>query len=417
MDRAGEGRKALYNGTVRLYRSDAAWILVIALFFVTCIELFYRMIVRFNGVYPSDMHYYAITAVEKEHLDPRLIDIISRGLYSINNNTMEFNIFLATLIPLIIVANFFAIRFFVSDDLMMQKVPRYTIQAASVLALFTGPVFIPILHEYYYMHSFAAFAWHNPKQHAMTLLSLVGTICFLKMFIVYKEQQTISLKYWISSTLALFLSATAKPSFVIEFVPSVIVLFLIELFSGEKKNLVSRFKSLFIMGCTLLPAGLYIIWLSTVDFGDTNGMEGAIEVVFGLSQALSHKNVLHIFVFGMPFTITVLIANYKRIRDSKYFMAFMIFVWGVAQWLFFGEAGERAKHGNFDWGRMYGTYFLALVALSLLIENIYYPNSVFPNSKRARKIYIIVAIVLLTLSVLSQFTYFGYVLSGRKYMR
>ena len=66
---------------------------------------------------------------------------------------------------------------------------------------------------------------------------------------------------------------------------------------------------------------------------------------------------------------------------------------------------------------MYATYYLALVSLTMLIENVYYPNSIFPDNKKARKIFLIVAFVLLAISVLSQLNYFGYVLSGRKYMR
>ncbi|MBR2674894.1 MAG: hypothetical protein IKE52_05510 [Mogibacterium sp.] len=407
--------KEVFN--LKIYRTDIAYAGVVSFIFITCIELFYRMIVKYNRGYPSDMRYYAGEAATKTEMDPRLLDMISRALHSINGSTLEFNLFLAALIPAIIIMNYFVIRFLTANNAIKEQPPRYALQAASILALFTGPVFIPVLHEYYYIHSVAAFAWHNPTQHAMTLFSLAGTLAFLKMIDIYRKEQTVSVRYWIATMILMLLSAASKPSFVIELVPSVMILFGIFLFDTGKGNVGQRFIQLFKMGASIIPAGLYIIWLSTVDFGNTNGMEGSIDVVFGLSKSFTQENLFNIFIFGMPFSILVLAANYKRLKESKYFLSIMVFVMGVAQWVFLEESGYRARHGNFDWGRMYGTYFLALVSLSLLIENIYRPDSIFPNNKRARRIYLIIAIVILALSVLSQLNYFGYVLSGRKYMR
>ena len=397
-------------------KSDIVWVVSIIGFFLVCLELFYRMIAEYNGKYPSDLHYYAITTILKEEKPVRFVEIVSHALHSINQGTMEFNIFIATVIPAIIILNYLTIRFFLKEDGMDDRTPKWSAQIASMAVFFVGPVFIPVFHEYYYMHSFAAFAWHNPTQHVMMLFSIAGTLTFYKMYLEY-EKNGVPLKWWIATMVFVLLSASAKPSFIIEFVLCVVAVFLIELFSGGKEDFVKRFKALFIMGLSIVPAGVYTLWLSTMDFGDAKVTGGKIEVLFGLEQALSHHNVMWIFFYGMPFSIFVLAVNFKRFKDKKYFVALMLFLMGIFQWLFFKEAGPRAKHGNFDWGRMYATYYLALVSLTMLIENVYYPNSIFPDNKKARKIFLIVAFVLLAISVLSQLNYFGYVLSGRKYMR
>ena len=177
-----------------------------------------------------------------------------------------------------------------------------------------------------------------------------------------------------------------------------------------------RFAKLFVMGLSLVPAGIYTLWLQTKEFGDTTLNEGEHHIVYGLKVLLSHEHVFNEMFFGMAFALIVIAANIKRFKENKYFLTLLIFLTGVFQWGFFTETGKRANYGNFDWGRMYGNYFLSLICLALLLENIFAEDSVFPKNKKLRKVYIAVALIVLAMSVLSQLNYFRLILTGHGYM-
>lgn len=400
---------------VRIYWTDFVWVAAISALAVVCLEMFHRMIVNFNEKYDSDMRYYAVIKHQNGEKQDRLIGYMFEKLYNINDSTMEITIYLAAVIAAIVVVNFIVIRFFLKEDAMLDLVPRYVIQAASLIAPFVGPIYFPILHEWYYRHSFETFAWHSPTQQSMVLFSMIATLCFLKMFLPYEEK--ISVGWWVATMFTCLLTASAKPSFIIDFCLTVIIFFLVELLSGGKDNMWGRFKKLFIMGLSVVPAGLFTLWIMGNQFGDTTINEGEHHIIYGLKVILSHKDVPREMMFGIAFALIVGAVNFRRFKDKKYFLSLLIFLTGIFQWAFFSETGKRAAHGNFDWGRMYGNYFLTLICLVLLIENIYYPDSVFAGNKKARKIYIAIALIVLAMSVLSQLNYFRLILTGHGYMR
>lgn len=399
---------------LRLYWTDFAWGGAILAISTICLELFYRMIVDYNDKYESDVRYYVSTRILKGEKHDRILTVIFEKLYHINENTMEANIYMAAVIAAIIIVNFMAVRFFIKDDGLIDRVPRYSMQAASLIALFTGPIYFPVLHEWYYMHSFESFAWHSPTQQSMMLFSMIATLCFLKMFLGYEER--ISAGWWLGTMAFCILSASCKPSFIVDFILSVIIFFLVELFSGGREGMGKRFAKLFVMGLSLVPAGIYTLWLQTKEFGDTTLNEGEHHIVYGLKVLLSHEHVFNEMFFGMAFALIVIAANIKRFKENKYFLTLLIFLTGVFQWGFFTETGKRANYGNFDWGRMYGNYFLSLICLALLLENIFAEDSVFPKNKKLRKVYIAVALIVLAMSVLSQLNYFRLILTGHGYM-
>ena len=400
---------------IRLYWTDAAWALGLCLYFGVCLELFYRMIVNYNDRYGSDMRYYAVTNVASGNSHDRFLGFLFQWLYDINKNTLEINIYLALVIALIVVANFAVMRFYIQHDGVYDKVPRYAVQAASLIAPFVGPIFVPHIHEHYYLNTFGAFCWHSPTQQSMILFSLIATLCFLKMFLKYEEG--ISPLWWILTMLMTSLSAFTKPSFYIGFALSIVILFLIELFAGGADNIGKRFGRLFVMGCTMLPAGVYMILLQTMEFGESTIEDEEHHLVFGIKVLLQQKNVPVKFLFGMAFSIIVLAVNYKKIKESKYLLGVLIFLTGAMQWAFVTETGKRANYGNFDWGKEYGSYFLAVICLALLIENICDKESVFAGDKKKRTVYFIIIGIVLALSVLSQMRYFNLILTGHGYRR
>ena len=409
-------RKLLKEGIeIRLYWTDAVWASGLALMFIASFELFYRMIVKYNGKYPSDVGAFTHRVVTNGEIHTRFVETLFQVFYDLNHSTSEMNIYLAAVIVAILILNFVVVRYFLKREGIYDSIPRRIVQAASFAALFTGPIYFPVLHEWFYLHSFCSFAWHSPSYQSMVMFSLASMLCFFAMFLDYEEG--ISVRWWIAAAVTGLLSAYVKPSHIIDFIPAMVILFLIELFSDGKEGIRRKFPKLFVMGCALIPAGIYTLWLNTMEFGDVTKDGEEHHVIIGLHVMLSHKGVLTAFVFGITFAIIVFAVNFKKIKDNKYLLTLLVFLMGVVQWSFVTESGENAKHGNFDWGMMFGCYFITLASYALMLWNIYDRDSVFGGDRKKRRIYFIVLGVVLTLSILSQLNYFMIILSGRSYMR
>ena len=407
-------RDVLREHIVSLSFLDLAWAACLSAFFVVCIELFYRMIVNYNHKYPSDFYFYAVTNVQNNTEHNRLVCVVYQALYDINQSNIEITIFSAFVIVLIILANYGTIRFVVDNDGYHDRIPRCAIEIASVAALFMGPIYVPFIYERYYKHTFKSFAWHSPTQQLMTFFALVASICFIKMFLEY-EKGKLSARWWIATALMLFLATYSKPSFTINYAIAITILFLIELFSKGKEDFLRRFGQLFIMGCTLIPSGIYMILLHNSEFteGTQFGEEHAVLIDF--SHVIEYSNLFRTIVFCLAIPIVVFAFNSERFKDVKYRYALLVFLMGMLQWAMFTETGKRGNYGNFIWGRTYGIYYINLVAAVVAMEIFFDKNGKFSDNKKLRAVYLFLIAAIMVASIVSQLNYFRLVLTGHGY--
>lgn len=400
-----------------IYGTDFAWAASIAVIFVLTLEMFYRMIVDYNGKYTSDMRYYVVeTAVSGERHD-RIITVLFQKFYDINHNTLEANIYLALVIAALVVANFAAIRYFIKDDGYGKRVPRYAIQFFSVAMLFIGPMYVPYLHEYFFRKSFASFAWHSPTQQSMTLFAVISAVCFMKMYSEY-EKGGISLRSWILTMLTTLIATGFKPSYTISLCITIVVMFIVDLIRGGKNDFLWRLGQLFLMGCTAIPSGLYMLWLHFAEFEEGTQFGEEHKVIIDISHAIGYKGLWAAAIFGIAFPLTVFIIAHSKFRDSKYRFALYIFVVGVLQWALLDETGTRGNFGNFTWGRLFGCYFITLAASAAALELYYDKKRSDKKSSgggHSRKIRIAAVSIILCWCLASQLFYFWMILTGRGY--
>lgn len=400
--------------SIKIYPADFVWGAALCAMFAVCLELFYRMAVDYKNHYPSDLYYYAVTNVETHDERGRFIGTLFEFLAGINGEVFEIAVFLALLIVGIIIANFATIRFFINDDGYTDKVPRYAMQFFSVAMLFMGPIYVPIIFERYYKHTFKAFAWHSPTQQAMMFFALAGSICFLKMYLDH-EEKGVHPGWWIATAVLMFFSTYSKPGFMINLVFAVVIMFIVDLIRGGKEGIGKRFARLFIIGCSLIPSGLYILWLHNASFteGTQYGEEHA--VVIGFSQVLEYDNLLGAIIFGVTIPIVVFALNRERFKDKKYRFALYIFIMGMVQWMMFTETGRRGNYGNFTWGRTYGIYYLTLAASVVFMETLYDKDGKYAGQKGKRTAVLIVMGIVIAWSIVSQLNYFRLILTGHGY--
>lgn len=400
------------GGPLILRWTDIAWTCVIAVISFLCLELFHRMIVVYHDVYHSDIRYYVRAAADENSLHwKRWIELIFSKLYDINGITMEINIYLAAVIAGIIIVNFLVLRFFLRDDGV--SVPRHVIQLFSITPLFVTPIYVPGFHAYYYRFSFDSFAWHSPTQQSMILFSMIATICFMKLFLHYEDKLTVRWWiWWIASAFTIFMSAYSKPSFFMDLAATVVILFIIELIAGGGKGFILRLAKLFAMGCTLIPAGIYLIVLNHIEY--TLGASED-EVVIGFVNGFAKDHMKAGLLCGTAFALVVCIVNIRLLADRKYRFTACIFFTGVLQWLFLSEEGPSANYGNFSWGKDYGTYFILLISVAIALRNWQQRDTLFKGRKVPQTIYFVCIAVLFVLHVLSGLNYFRLVLTGHGY--
>ena len=373
-----------------------------------CYKLFYRMATNYHGKYPSDFPWYINLPVSEYKERYRrlgwLFDIIWRHSHEITGMV----VYLAAVIGCIVLMNFVFLRFYTGQS----GTNRAALQLASLLVPFIGPVYMPGIHEFYYRWSFQIFAWHSPTEQSMILCSLIAFLCFVKM---YEESDNgVSLKNWIFAMLSGLLSAFAKPAFIIDLIVAMICLFLIDLFTVKGKSFIKRFRELFIMGCSLIPSGIYMLVIMKYSFnGEGDLHEGEVKV--DLTHVLEYKNLLAAIVCGLAFAIVVWAVNIKLLREKRYRTVFAVFLAGILQWALFVEDGDRATHGNFTWGRQIGCYLLVITAVAIAFNNLKDENFMAGN-KKARTAYFAILAVLLLLHIGSQLHYFYLICTGHGYM-
>lgn len=389
--------------------TDALYIGIVSALSAVCYRLFYLMSIEPNGRYISDIAYYVNlpTADNKElyKLTNLSFTIVHKLLPNHSHGGMV--LLMALCVAMIVFTNYAYIHYFTKDN----GASRIQEQIASLLGPFLGTMYIPGMHEFFYRNSFASFSWQSPTEHCMIVFSTLALLFFIKM---YEESDAgVNRKYWILTTVTAALSAYSKPPFVLNLTAAMIAAFLIELAASPSEKRKTKFKNMVIMGSSLIPAGCFVILIVKSTFlGADHSHRAGIAITF--ENLLSTENLFITVIAGLAFPIIVWAANYRVIKSKKYCIPFGIFVMGILQWAPFRETGARAEHGNFEWGREIGCYYLFLTSLALALNN-WNDKEFLKGRPTIRKIYFVGLGLLLIWHVGSQMVYFYLINTGEHF--
>ena len=389
-----------------------AYLAVILLIVWFCYGLFTNMIAGAEG-FNSDIPYYVKRAKQPETGNYRMAFALFKLLLGLTGTTSSIALYLAIEIGLIFTANYFFIKLYSPND-TSKAGNRAIVAMLSIAVVYAYPVYVPRIHPAFYKNTFNIFAWHSPTQQAMTLFAVLGTICMLKMFEKYEKK--IDAWLWIGTAVFSFLSAYAKPSFIIDFVPAIVVAFIIELLSKTALGFGEKFKRLFIMGLSLVPSGVYMLLLNYIIYqredriGDGN--------VLLDSARISGFEHLGVYLFcGWGFALIVMVFNWKKlIKDRKYQIIILTALCGLAQWGLLAETGRRANHGNFAWGKIIGGYMFMIAGVSIAVEN-WHDKSFLGGNRFFRGLYFLMITGCFCLHVLSGAYYFITLCMGQGFWR
>ena len=397
--------------------ADVVFLLCCVGTFLSETFLAYRQIVLYNGKYLSDLSLH-IAIARRDQYYYRMIGFLVNTMDHITTNPWALALSMGVLVLLTVIGNYFLIRFF-TKRFTESRIPA---QIMAVLVLYTGPIYIPKFMPYFYAKTQSKYAWQNPTQIMVTVFSVFALLAFYKVYEHYMEK--ISTKGWAMLALAFLVSAYAKPSFIMAFFPAAAMILLADLFrkdTGLKP--MSRFRQIFILGMTMLPACIYFLLLNNTVFGEsrqevTSSAGGeASKVVIDLGRAYFNQDfsITLSILAGLAFPLFVLLFNLRELKKPEYAVSWLTVLWGYAEHFTFSETGPRATHGNFAWGKKVAIYLVFAVSMAKFIENLYDPD--FLKGSRTRKIaYGTALALLLFLHFASQVVYLVHLGHGGKYM-
>ncbi len=371
--------------------------------------VFYRQTIRYDGRYASDTQFYV--EYSKDKYGDRLISYVFHWLYNAFGNNWGIAVYMGAVVTLTIIANYYLIRYILRSDGI--RTQRLTVQALSVMMLFTGSIYLPGVFEKFYAKCWSTYAWHSPTQHTMMLFAVISIMLFLMIYENYLDR--IDISKWLILMITSMLSTWSKPSFILVMTPTVIILFLIELFTRKEHSFGVRLRQLVLFGMAFVPSGLLMLYLNTRYFGEGESSDGGA-LAFGLKHFLEDNSsqLLIKILCGLMFPIIVFAFNYGRFGEMKLKLAITMLITSTVEWMLIYEEGSRASHGNFSWGKKLGCYYFFLCALCLAVEN-FKDKQFLGGNKAKRTIYFTCIGIFLAMHLLSQLYYFYAIVRGHKY--
>lgn len=338
----------LQNKNISKYMVPALWVIT-AIYGLLCLYLFYMQSIQpldyNNRYFQSDLPYH-ISMI----LDDGWYYSFTAYAYQLlclpGVGTSLIAAFLAIVTVLCIVLTDRLLR------LLLDRMQTDTLTLSGALVLnLVMPFFWPYAGSYRYVSYQAGNIWHNSTYQCMKLAALAFMLAYYKTEPLYKQKLT--LRQWLLLSGLLFLCTGIKPSFLTVFAPVLAFKLLIDLFRK------TPFKQVFLLGSTVLPACVVILWQKIVLFGsDTgNGMTLSPWYTFSL-----HANKTKLAVLcSIAFPLTVLLFSLKDLLKERDYL----FVWsmlgvGFLEALLIVETGSRSRDGNFLWGYSFAIFFAFL---------------------------------------------------------
>jgi len=325
------------------------WI-IMGLYGGLCLYLFYMQSVQpldyDNRYFQSDLPYH-ISMIIDDGWYYSFTAYIYQLLYWLGGGgTVLIAVFLAAVTVLCIVFTEKLLR------LLLGRAKMDLLTCAGAFALnLVMPFFWSFAGQYRYVSYQSGNLWHNSTYQCMKLAALAVMLLYEKTEAHYKERLTAG--QWCAFAALLFLCTGIKPSFLTVFAPVLAVKLLWDLCRGV------RFRQVFLLGSTVLPACGVVLWQKMVLFGaDTgNGMTFAPWYTFSL-----HANKTKLAVLcSIAFPLVVLLFSLKELRrDRRYLFAWGMTGAGFLEALCLVETGSRARDGNFLWGYCFAIFMICI---------------------------------------------------------
>lgn len=268
--------------------------------------------------------------------------------------------------------------------------------------MFIQPIYVPFFNPRQVVGQGTPNNLHNPTIIAVYAIALICVYLFVQMLQKLKDNEEISFIDYARSSIFLFLSVAAKPSFIQIFAPAVAAAYVIILIKTKGKAL--SFELKYLLSC--IPAGLYCIAVFLLSFLPRDGTQnGGVGFSFFYVWRTKTMSIPISLLLGFGFPIAYISVQKKNIQNKlPYFLSLICLLFGILEYGFLYEKGYRMYHGNFGWGYLTG---MTLVYVFTVIDWI---KPFFERKKS-----MIIPAVVYSLHLICGFWYYIDIFSGKIY--
>ena len=217
-----------------------------------------------------------------------------------------------------------------------------------------GPAYIPFFSKFIIAGVGGPNIWNSATLIAVKPFALLAV--FFTVLGLEKKQMS----YYLIGVVSLLISIFTKPSFVIAFLPALVLLMIFKkIYSKENLIYVTILSSLSI-------GALAYQFLNT--FGED---KGKIVISFLGVWSASSPNVFVSILLALMFPLFFMIFNFNNVKKNNYLLLTWIMTFiSIGYAALLAEAGPRFYHGNFFWSYMISLSLLYVFTLIDYFKNI-----------------------------------------------
>lgn len=167
---------------------------------------------------------------------------------------------------------------------------------------------------------------------------------------------------WTLFTLSCILSTAFKPSFIVVFGSSVVILRIVAFIRNR-----DTWKMSIGIGVSFALALFVVVFQYAVLFPS----DGSSGIALGFADVWSHfhQNILLAMLQSFAFPLVVLVGCSGTLKICEdYGLAWLMFVLSLAEFLFLHETGSRMYHGNFAWSLSFACFYLMVASTGVFFK-------------------------------------------------
>jgi len=238
---------------------------------------------------------------------------------------------------------------------MCEKFSIYTQMLIVLSIIVIGPLCIPWYQKVIYYGQGAPNVWHN------VTYWMVKPFAVMSVYYFIYAQNNQKIRYLLFAFLSAVISIFAKPSFIIIFLPAVMLyIFIKKLYN---KKFIQFFTLLFITSCTIL------LYQYTLSFGQ--GSDSKVVFDFLGVWSLFSKNIPISIFLALAFPIMLVIFYPKIIKNEYILFSWLLTILGIIYFALLAQAGKYYTDGNFGWSYAIAMNILYTFSIILFFKEFY----------------------------------------------
>lgn len=373
-----------------------------ALYGASCLFLYYKMCQPPEGMYHSDLPAHIASGVEERGYS--FLEILYKYLCHAGIGSKA--------IPLLLMCLTLA-AIYLSYRLITQMYPKGNAVAMHLLAFAANlemPLYLSFIHPKRNMGLQTGSMWHNDTYLGMRVFGLLVLLLYFKHQETYKE--SFKGKQWIGFAAALFMANFMKPNFLLSFAPVMGILLLRDLIQSRGKEI----KAIFWFGLAVIPSLFILIFQSVRLFGEGTG-GGSIGFSVAYILCLRNEHPICSLLQSAAFPLAVLLLHAKDlVRDRIYGTSWLIWLFGLLEFLFLNQTGACINDGNLTWGYSFCLTLIFTVSAAKLYQK-WQERRTEDRKYTAYDAGLFVCAALLLWHVVDGMIFYGGLLQGLPYAR